>query len=53
MSRLGPSPGFLGEPGWRMATGMENDSSERRCGFELRHESGAGEEMYWLWCFKV
>ena len=24
-----------------------------RCGFELRHESGAGDEMYWLWCFKV
>ena len=24
----------------------------RRCGFELRHQHGAGEELYWLWCFK-
>ena len=23
-----------------------------RTGFELRHQSGAGEQYYWLWCFK-
>jgi cyclopropane fatty-acyl-phospholipid synthase-like methyltransferase len=23
-----------------------------RCGFELRHEYGAGDQYYWLWYFK-
>jgi SAM-dependent methyltransferase len=23
-----------------------------RCGFELRHQRAAGEQEYWLWCFK-
>jgi SAM-dependent methyltransferase len=23
-----------------------------QCGFELRHQRGAGEQEYWLWCFK-
>ena len=24
----------------------------QRCGFELRHQHGAGSQYYWLWCFK-
>ena len=23
-----------------------------RCGFELRHQYGAGDQYYWLWFFK-
>jgi hypothetical protein len=23
-----------------------------RCGFELRHQYGAGDQYYWLWYFK-
>jgi hypothetical protein len=24
-----------------------------RCGFEMRHQSGAGDQYYWLWFFKL
>lgn len=35
-----------------MFTADEAQSLATRCGFELRHQRGAGEQFYWWWCFK-
>jgi SAM-dependent methyltransferase len=39
---------------WVGASFTEKQASEMadRCGFELRHEYGAGDQYYWLWFFK-
>jgi len=35
-----------------MYTPQQAEELAARTGLELRYQSGAGEEMYWLWCFK-
>jgi SAM-dependent methyltransferase len=39
---------------WVGATFTEREAREmaRRCGFEMRYHSGAGEQYFWLWYFK-
>jgi hypothetical protein len=38
---------------WRGAGFNEQQAREmaERCGFEMRHQRGAGEQYYWLWFF--
>lgn len=44
------------DPGgsWVGAPFTEQDAREmaRRCGFEMRHQAGTGDQYYWLWYFK-
>jgi len=49
-SPLGAAP----EHSWVGEWFTERQAREmaERCGFELRHENGAGEQYYWLWYFK-
>ena len=35
-----------------MVTPEDAQSICDRCGFELRHQRGAGGQEYWLWCFR-
>jgi SAM-dependent methyltransferase len=39
---------------WVGAPFTEREAREMadRCGFELRYQYGAGDQYYWLWCFK-
>lgn len=37
--------------GWSFTPAEARDMAAR-CGFELRYESGAGDQYYWLWFFK-
>ena len=39
---------------WVGVTFSEKDAREMadRCGFEMRHQYGAGDQYYWLWFFK-
>ena len=50
------SPSARSAPGdtWVGASFTESDarSMAARCGFEMRHQTGAGEQYYWLWFFK-
>src|SRR5580658_4509902 len=43
------------EDTWVGAPFSERDASmlAERCGFEMRHQSGTGEQYYWLWFFKL
>jgi SAM-dependent methyltransferase len=42
------------EDSWVGVPFTEREAREmaERCGFEMRYESGAGEQYYWLWFFK-
>ena len=50
------SPQVRGEPKntWVGAPFTPEQAREmaRRCGFELRYQSGMGSQFYWLWYFK-
>jgi cyclopropane fatty-acyl-phospholipid synthase-like methyltransferase len=35
-----------------MLTADDAQALCEQCGFELRHQRGAGQQEYWLWCFK-
>lgn len=43
------------EDTWVGASFSEEDARQlaARCGFEMRYQSGAGEQYYWLWFFKL
>jgi SAM-dependent methyltransferase len=43
------------EDTWVGASFSENAARQMaaRCGFEMRHQSGAGDQYYWLWFFKL
>jgi SAM-dependent methyltransferase len=42
------------EGSWVGVSFSEKDAREmaERCGFEMRHQYGAGDQYYWLWFFK-
>src|SRR5258708_11738625 len=50
------SPNVEADPGhsWVGVTFSELEAREMadRCGFEMRHQYGAGDQYYWLWFFK-
>lgn len=43
------------EDTWVGATFSEQEARQlaERCGFEMRYQSGAGDQYYWLWFFKA
>jgi SAM-dependent methyltransferase len=43
-----PSHSWVGEG----FTPRQAEEMAERCGFELRHQYGAGDQYYWLWFFK-
>ncbi len=49
-----PLAGIDPSGSWIGATFSEEDAREmaRRCGFEMRYHSGAGDQYFWLWYFK-
>jgi SAM-dependent methyltransferase len=50
-----PAVSFEPEDTWVGAPFDENAARQMasRCGFEMRYQSGAGEQYYWLWFFKL
>ena len=50
------APNVQADPGhsWVGVTFSEKEAREMadRCGFEMRHQYGAGDQYYWLWFFK-
>jgi SAM-dependent methyltransferase len=50
------APNVEADPGhsWVGVTFSEREAREmaERCGFEMRHQYGAGDQYYWLWFFK-